>query len=113
VSEFNAIGLALTDLLPHLFYIRAVALVVGVTILVHAFCMAGFVPPDRTPWDVAIPLALTGGAAAGLIFGAIAGNIEAMFYSSLAATICWGSMALVLWLRGLHVSRHLQASEGP
>lgn len=113
MSEFNDIGLALADLLPHLFYIRFVALIAGGFIIVHAFCMAGFVPPDRTPWDVAIPLALTGGAAAGLIFGAIAGNIEAMFYSSLAATICWGSMALVLWLRGLHVSRHLQASEGP
>lgn len=111
--ELNSIGLALADLLPHLFYIRAIALVIGFTILVHAFCMAGFVPPDKTPWDVAIPLALTGGAAAGMIFGALAGSIEAMFYSSLAATVCWGSMALVLWLRGFHVSKYLNAAERP
>lgn len=113
MSEFNAIELALVDLLPHLFYVRAVVLLAGGFIIVHAFCMAGFVPPDRTPWDVTIPLALTGGAAAGLIFGAITGNIQVMFFSSLAATICWGTMALSLWLRGFHVSKHLEAMQRP
>lgn len=112
MTETMAVGLALSDLLPHLFYIRAVVLVIGVVILVHAFCMAGFVPPDRTPWDIAIPLSLTGGAAAGMVAGAVAGDIQSMFYSSLAATACWGAMALALWLRGLHVSRHLESSKG-
>lgn len=112
MSEIQSIGLDMADLMPFFFYIRAAVLVVGGFIIVHAFCMAGFVP-QWTPWDLLFPLALTAGASVGMIIGALIGRFDYMFYSTLFATSSWGTMALALWLRGFHVSKHLQAMQRP
>lgn len=110
MTEISVAGLALQDLLPNLLYIRIIGLVIGAVVCVHTFCMAGFLPPDKTPCDIYLPLALTGGAAAGMVAGAISGGITTIFFGSITATACWGAMAISLWLRGFHVSRYLQAS---
>lgn len=106
MSEINEIGLSLQVLLPHLFFIRLVSLAIGATIFVHTVCMAGFMPPKKTPWDIVIPLAMAGGSGVGMAVGAAAADLATIFMCTLGATAAWGAMSISLWLRGLHVSKY-------
>lgn len=106
--SINEITFGLEALRPHLFELRFIVLAIGITLLVHTYCMAGFMPPSKTPWLVVIPLGCVAGAACGMIVGALKSDLPLILLSSLGATAAWGLMSLVLWTRGLRISEFLK-----
>lgn len=95
-----------SSILPVMFEIRLLALIIGIALLSHAFCMAGFVP-ENTPWTLASIIGLMAGSGIGLILGAFSGNLSLLLISALATSASLTMMALWLWHKGMHVSKFI------
>jgi hypothetical protein len=86
----NEIAIGLDAMRPFIFEVRLMALAIGAGLLVHTFCMAGFLPPKKTPWSIITLLAILAGSSCGMIVGSVAGDIPLIFICSLSCTLVQG-----------------------
>jgi hypothetical protein len=93
-------------ILPVILELRLLAFIVGFALIVHSYCMAGFMHQKST-WTATALVAANAGASMFLILGAIIGSPSFLLVASLATCASLTTMALWLWYHGMHVSEFL------
>lgn len=104
--NIHDISVGMDALLPALFEVRLLALIVGSFIVVHFFCMSGFMHPKSSWTSIAI-VASNAGSGAGLIIGALIGSVEFLMVAGIVSATALTTLQMWLWWRGMHISEFL------